>query len=503
MGALNIMNELFNITNEIVDTKAKKSKWKVIIADDEPDIHTVTKLVLKDFEYENKEIELINCYNDNETKEALINHSDAAIILLDVVMDRNDSGLEIVKFIRNELKNKSIRIILRTGQPGLAPERSIVLNYDINDYKEKTELTAQKLITSIISSLRAYKEIKNIERNKIGLEKIISIAPKLFKLEHNLENFSKLIINEFKEIFSINRGFVICSKNKSFNIIHSLSINDNEIKEIYEKIFLNNNLECIKTHRDSYINDNIFIGCLKYFNNKKLYVYFENKDMLSEVDKNLIKIFWKNIGTAIENIILNEEILSTQRDVILTLGEAIENRTEKTNYHVKRVSEYAYLFAKKYGLDEHKAKILKYSAPLHDIGKIGIKEEILNKPSRLNFDEFEMVKEHTKIGYNILKISKRNLLQASAIIAHEHHEKWDGSGYPRGLKGEEIHIFSRIIALCDVFDSMLHSKVYRKEYSLEKTLEYIKSEKGKHFDPKLVDILLENIEEFIKINQIN
>ncbi|TDT72525.1 response regulator receiver domain-containing protein [Hypnocyclicus thermotrophus] len=494
------MNELFH--TETIKNNEKnigKKKWKIIIADDEPDIHSVTKLVLKDFKYDNKKLELINCYNDKETKHALINNKDTAIILLDVVMNKNNSGLEIVKFIRNELNNRSIRIILRTGQPGLAPERNIILNYDINDYKEKTELTAQKLITSIISSLRAYKEIINIERNKLVLEKIISIAPKLFKLEHNLKSFSKLIADEFKDTFDIDKSFILCVKKKSFNIIHSFSIEKEEIKNIYKNLFLNSNIECLKRPKDSLIKENIFVGCLKYFNNKKLYVYFENTEPLSDIDKNLINIFWKNIGTAVENIILNEEILSTQKDVILTLGEAIENRSEKTNFHVKRISEYAYLFAKKYGLDEHKSKILKYAAPLHDIGKIGITEKILNKPTKLKFEEFEVAKQHAQIGHNILKISKRALLQASAIIAYEHHEKWDGTGYPRGLKGKEINIFSRIISICDVFDSMLHPKIYRKEYSLEKTLEYIKSEKGKHFEPKLVDILLENIEEFIKI----
>lgn len=138
---------------------------------------------------------------------------------------------------------------------------------------------------------------------------------------------------------------------------------------------------------------------------------------------------------------------------------------------------------------------------MHDIGKIGIPDRILLKPGKLESDEYEIMKTHSELGYKILKNSKRPLLQAAAVIAHEHHEKWDGSGYPRSLSGEQIHIYGRIIALSDVFDALSCERVYKPAWPMEKIIEFIRSERGKHFDPILVDLLMGNIDSFISIAQ--
>ena len=136
---------------------------------------------------------------------------------------------------------------------------------------------------------------------------------------------------------------------------------------------------------------------------------------------------------------------------------------------------------------------------MHDIGKIGIPDAILNKPGKLNEDEWKIMKTHTQIGYDILKDSKRETLRAAGIVSYTHHEKWDGTGYPLGLKGEDIHIFGRITAVADVFDALGSDRCYKKAWSLENILELFKNEKGKHFDPKLIDIFIENLDEFLAI----
>ncbi len=129
-----------------------------------------------------------------------------------------------------------------------------------------------------------------------------------------------------------------------------------------------------------------------------------------------------------------------------------------------------------------------FASPLHDVGKVGIPDGILNKPMKLHGQEWEVMKTHASIGYEILKNSKRTIIQAGAVIAQDHHEKWDGSGYPSGKKGEEIHIYGRIAALADVYDALRHRRCYKSAWTLEQVLEKISSESGKHFDPKLVEI---------------
>ncbi|AXH13011.1 HD-GYP domain-containing protein [Halarcobacter bivalviorum] len=196
---------------------------------------------------------------------------------------------------------------------------------------------------------------------------------------------------------------------------------------------------------------------------------------------------------------LNKEIEDTQKEVILTMGAIGETRSKETGNHVKRVAEYSKILAIKYGLSEKEASLLKEASPMHDIGKVGIPDFVLKKPAKLNDEEWQIMKTHAQLGYEMLKHSNRKILKAAAIVAKEHHEKWDGSGYPEGLKGEDIHIYGRITAVADVFDALGSDRCYKKAWPLEKILELFKEEKGKHFDPKLVDLLFENIDEIIYI----
>jgi response regulator RpfG family c-di-GMP phosphodiesterase len=181
------------------------------------------------------------------------------------------------------------------------------------------------------------------------------------------------------------------------------------------------------------------------------------------------------------------------------MGSIGERRSKETGNHVKRVALYSELLAKCYGLDNNEVQMLKEASPMHDIGKVAIPDSILNKPARFTNDEFETMKQHAALGYEMLQHSQRALLKAASIIASQHHEKWDGTGYPKGLKGEDIHIYGRITALADVFDALGSYRVYKDPWSDEKIFLLFKEEKGKHFDPKLIDIFFENIDKFLKI----
>ena len=158
-------DELLFAEESVETGKENQERWKILIADDEEEVHAVTRMVLDNFSFEGRNVELLHAYSGSETKKLLQEHPDTAVLLLDVVMEEETTGLEVVKYIRNEVKNNFVRIILRTGQPGQAPERQIAMEYDINDYKEKTELTAQKLLTTITRLLRAYRDMRMLEKS--------------------------------------------------------------------------------------------------------------------------------------------------------------------------------------------------------------------------------------------------------------------------------------------------------------------------------------------------
>jgi len=196
---------------------------------------------------------------------------------------------------------------------------------------------------------------------------------------------------------------------------------------------------------------------------------------------------------------LQKEIEETQREVVFTMGAIGESRSKETGNHVKRVAQYSKVLALYYGMSEKEAEMLKQASPMHDIGKVAIPDAILNKPGRFNQEERIIMDTHAQLGYDMLKASNRPLLKLAATVAYEHHEKYNGKGYPQGLKGEEIHIGGRITALADVFDALGSDRVYKKAWNDERIFNLFKEERGEHFDPNLIDIFFEHLDEFLSI----
>ena len=200
-----------------------------------------------------------------------------------------------------------------------------------------------------------------------------------------------------------------------------------------------------------------------------------------------------------EDITANKEIEELQKEVIFTMGSIAEFRSKETGEHIKRVAKYSRILAAAYGLCEDDIDMLELASPMHDIGKIAIPDAILNKPGKLTNEEFEIIKTHAQKGHDMLGISNRPLFKVASQIALTHHEKYDGTGYPHSLKGEDIPIFGRITSLADVFDALGSDRCYKKAWEIEKVFEFIKEQKGKHFDPKLVELFFENIDQILKI----
>ena len=196
------------------------------------------------------------------------------------------------------------------------------------------------------------------------------------------------------------------------------------------------------------------------------------------------------------------ELEDSQKDMIYILTELVESVSSETGRHVHRVAEYSRVLAYHHNiLSEEDAETIFFASPLHDIGKMAISQELLQKAGSLSEEEFEIVKTHTTVAHNYLKAGDRKIMKAADIIAYEHHEKWDGTGYPNALKGDEIHLFGRIVALADVFDALTHKLAYKEAWSVEEATSYIVEHSGTQFDPHLVEIFQENIDEFIAISK--
>ncbi len=224
-----------------------------------------------------------------------------------------------------------------------------------------------------------------------------------------------------------------------------------------------------------------------------------NGKPFSDGDLKILSIVANHAAAALENVRLLRDMEDAQREIVFTLGEIVETRSRETGNHVKRVAEYCKVIGLKVGLSVNEAEVLRLAAPLHDVGKVGIPDAILNKPGKLTVQEFEIIKTHAQIGYDMLKVTKGQVLQSAAIIAQQHHEKFNGTGYPLGLSGKAIHIFGRITGIADVFDALGVERSYKKAWDLDRILELFCEERGRHFDPDLVDVFFENLNDILII----
>ena len=483
--------------------------WKVLIVDDEPEIHAVTKLALGDFVFQGKKLEFFSAFSGEEAKKMFIQHSDIAVVLLDVVMETDDAGLLVADFIRNELHNHFSRIILRTGQPGQAPERDVIINYDINDYKSKTELTAQKLFTVVIAALRSYRDIIVIEENRFGLEKIISASANIFSIR-SFESFVDGIVQQLASLIGGTKDAAYLTS----AVLVPRPIEQYNSSELY--VFTGKGEY---EHKEGSRLEQVISGprlksCMQAYTNKSvvyedeyLVAYCDSKSKrgsllylsglpkkLDDSGRKLVEIFSQNVQIAFDNMLLTKDIEDTQREVIELVGQAIEHKFGQGR-HVFRLVKICQVLGKNIGLSEEEIDTLGLAVPLYNIAKLKVPETLLLKSGKLDAQEVEMVRKHAEFGYNLLKDSSRPLIQSAALIARDHHEYWNGKGYPNGKAGDSTHIFSRITSLADVYDVMRHKNSDKEAWSAEKTMSMILEQSGQQFDPNLVNVLQANITE--------
>jgi len=313
-------------------------------------------------------------------------------------------------------------------------------------------------------------KLRNATNGKTALLSIQAKQPDLIILDINMPNMN---------------GFEVCKTIKSnqktshIPVMFISALNDLESK-----------IEAFKVGGLDYI--------IKPFSSEEVLARVKIHLELSDYQHNLEQ----KVQEGIQEIqTLNQEIEQTQDEMIVTVASILDAKDDDTGKHVMRVAEFSKLLAQLYGLDDTTVELIYKASPLHDAGKVAIPDNILSKPAALTAQERAIMQTHSMKGYEIFKNSQRPILQMAAIIAKEHHEYWDGSGYPDGLQGENIHIAGRILVLADVFDALTHKRVYKEAWSFEKALAFIKEQKGKMFENKLVTLFEEHFEEFIAIHQ--
>lgn len=488
----------------------KPAPWKVLLVDDEPDIHDITKLTLSRFRLDDRGLAFLHAYSGAEAKEILARETDIALVFLDVVMEKEDSGLEVARWMRKDLDNQFSRIVLRTGQPGQAPEERVIVDYDINDYKEKTELDRTKLFTTTFAALRAYRDIMKVEEARRvqhtyreGLERVIAASAHIFQ-QRNLKDFASGLLQQVVALLRLEQsmllrlsGASVITGETEYEILAQIGDFGKDV--ISPQLIAQ--LDDARRNRISRLHGDTYVGYFPNNSGKASLLVLKGVEEISDIDAQLLEVFCSGVAIAFDNILLNQEITDTQAELILRLGDVVESRSHEAGNHVRRMSQVCHLLAQASGLAEDETAVLMHAAPMHDIGKIATPDSVLLKPGKLTPEEWEIMKQHPTVGLSILDGSSRPILKAAAVIAHQHHEKYDGTGYPQGLKGEAIHRYARIVAVADVFDALSHKRCYKKAWPIDQVTAHLREVAGHHLDPEYVELLIKNMDKAVEINR--
>ena len=496
--------------NEEKSVKCTNRVWRILVVDDDDSVHQVTKLVLSDTEIEHRKLDIVSVYSSIEAKELLTRDNSFCMAFVDVVMETEHAGLELVEWIRQDLKNQAIRLVLRTGQAGSAPEAKVIKEFDINDYKEKTDFTSGKMITTVYASIRAYRDIMTIQRSLDAFKHLIEATYDLLKI-NQFRHFGSAALNHLLTLMEVdssalyivrtqtdfdqqNSNLIIACTGKYICESNNLETSDIDegVKRQIQQTFIK------KQHLNT---DSCFVGYYETSSNAASVLYIEFEDDAEHFKANLAELFATNIALILESISRQHEIERTQKELLYIVGEAVEARSKETGAHVRRVALICEKIAEKLNFKQEFIEAIRLAAPLHDLGKIAIPEHILHKPGKLDAEEWKIMQTHAPVGADLLSKSKANVSKLGARLAHYHHENWDGSGYPEGLSGESIPIEARIMAVADVFDALGSKRSYKQPWQDEEIKQYLQEQSGKKFEPRLVDLMLAHFDDFTAIRQ--
>ena len=503
---------------EIQPTTAEP--WTVLILDDDEAVHAVTRLVLADLTFRNRPVHLLSAYTADSGIALLRSHPDVALVLLDVVMETDDAGLRAVQQVREELKNVNVRVVLRTGQPGKAPERDVVVRYEIDGYQLKTEQTAQQLVTVVMAALRSFDLIRSLERNRAGLELIVNATAEMSRLR-NARAFAASALGNLQALFKHPGDAVFCSSTGRSDFVGGISIEvlagtgpytdwggrtleeadpEGRIRSEICRDSTDNRVQPERLARGTSI-------LLKSNQLRSATIWVHGLYALDPVEQQLLDVFCSKVAVAFDNVQLIELFRKAQQATVVALADLAEYRDTDTGEHVLRVARTTDLLARDLHaagkfpteLDELLVEQIGLASMLHDVGKVSIPDSVLLKPAQLDADERRLMQTHAGVGMRILSradriVGQRSYLTLAAEIANGHHEWFDGTGYPQRVAGSQIPLSARITAVADVYDALTNARPYKGPWPVEQARDYIVERASTQFDPVVVEAFLRVLE---------
>lgn len=541
--------------------KTSAPAWKVLVIDDEEEVHSVTGLVLADFEFEGRPLQFLHAYSAAEAMALFDRHDDIAVALVDVVMETDDAGLRFIRHVRESRGNAFVRLILRTGQPGIAPEREVIIQYDINDYKAKAELSSLKLFSAMMTALRSYRDIIALHLAHCGMANLLEAATAMFRAR-SIPRFAEVALDKLLLLLDIERddgGLYATDAGQPGSTILFAS---GKFAHLAGQVLLKVE-PCIAALMDAaddrIIEDGVVVIYLRsrYGDEHRLFARLDRP--ATALDRSLAELFRLKATMALDNLLLQDKNQAAQRYAIRMLArlaeaqrypghgeprhgydgasgilrearefvshgttpqgvdlgeflmqlaiqaEAPEWGEEETVRHIRRIGLYAIRLAELYGMQRDFCEAIGHAAKFHDVGKIVVAPFAAARWYESARDQSPEAREHAIWGSNLLRGWEGHgttlVMQLAAQIARHHHEAWNGSGYPDGLAGENIPIAARIVAIADFFDTCTHPVMEwdRPAFGEDETFEMIRAAASHYFDPALARLFVGNRRDFVAL----
>ncbi|MGO4379562.1 DUF3369 domain-containing protein [Pseudoduganella sp. RAF19] len=480
---------------------AAPSPWEILVVDDEEAVHQVTGLVMGDFSFEGRPVHFTHAYSGAQARSIYTRPGQFALILLDVVMESEHAGLDLVRYIREELGDPLARIVLRTGQPGQAPQAVVLRGYDINDYREKTELTHAKLSAVFYAGLGAYRDLMRLERARAGLRRSVDAITQVCDSD-NLRHFASAVLEQAAAVLG-HEGQGVCAsrlnayaaaqQNGRLQVLAATAayadLAPQETLDHLPPAVRDAFTRCMIEQQDHY-GENYYACYYRTREGNECFLYMDFAEPVAGEERELLSLFAANVAITYEKLLQREELAATQSALVAILGEAIETRSPKQGNSAERVGIIAAMLGEALEMPQAAVRQLRQAAPLHDVGHCCVPDAILHHPGPLDAKQWEQMRVHPESGAAMLARSEQPVLQLAARIAREHHERWDGKGYPCQLGGAQISLPARITTLADFVDSMVSPRPWRGPHTLDEALGEVACDGGRRFDPAIAQVLL-------------
>jgi response regulator RpfG family c-di-GMP phosphodiesterase len=488
---------------------AMQRPWRVLVVDDDADVHAVTRLALRNVSFKGRELELFSADSAADGFRLLRDTPDIALVLLDVVMETDDAGLVLARRIREELDNHTVRVVLRTGQPGQAPEQRVIIDYDINDYKAKTELTTQRLFTAVISALRAYETLTMLERSRAALGKILDGATNLYQAG-SLREFASGVLGQVSAVLDIGADGMLCVMAADDGEPAVLAATGafaglaaqprlppaHPLRPAFERAL---------REQSSQFEPDGTVLMIHTRQQQRLCIAVTPPLPVAPIQRDLLELYCQRIAAAFDNQYLFEQLRKTQEATVGVLAEVAEFRDKGAFAHAGRIRDLSTRIArrmKERGVDDPEltaelVALIGLASMLHDVGMVAAFDP-LAQPASLTPEQRGAMQRHALLGQSVLEraagaVGGVSYLTFGAQVAGSHHERFDGSGYPNGLEGRAIPLSARIVAAADVYDALVSERHYKHAWSRDQALAYLRGQSGIQFDPEVVAALLDVI----------